>query len=110
MEFKPKSQSIGVCTSSGSVGYSISYGRSDCVTVIAKEASVADGLATSIGNKVNGKLDSDAVENGIVYAKKFKNHFIGALIIVGESIGTIGKLPKIVETNNDYISNDFEEK
>lgn len=117
MEFKPKkNQALGVCTSSGSVGYSISYGRSDCVTVISNQASIADGLATSIGNKINGKLDSDAVKNGLAFAEEFKDHFIGALIIVGESLGTIGKLPKIVETNdksilnnNEFISNDFKE-
>lgn len=111
-EFKNKSknQKMGICTSSGSVGYSISYGRSDSVTVISENASIADGLATSIGNKVNGVLDQDAVENGLIAAEKFKEHFTGALIIVGESIGTIGKLPKIVETNNEKILNSFKEE
>ncbi|WP_297898374.1 UPF0280 family protein [uncultured Methanobrevibacter sp.] len=109
-KYKSKNEKMGICTSSGSVGYSISYGRSDCVTVISKNACIADGLATSIGNNVNGVLDQDAVENGLSAAEEFREHFIGALIIVGESIGTIGKLPKIVETNNEFISNDFEEK
>ncbi|MCL2687926.1 MAG: UPF0280 family protein [Methanobrevibacter sp.] len=100
LEFKPKKKNypLGICSSSASVGYSLSYGRSDCVTVIANQASIADGLATSIGNKVNGKLDSAAVENGLNFAEEFEEYFIGALIIVGETIGTIGKVPKIVET------------
>lgn len=111
LEFKPKkNQPLGVCTSSGSVGYSISYGRSDCVTVISNQTSIADGLSTSIGNRVNGKLDSEAVENGLAYAEKFENHFMGALIIVGESIGTIGDLPKIVETDDKFILNNFDGK
>jgi len=96
-KFTKKNQKFGVCSSSASVGYSISYGRSDCVTVIANQASIADGLATSIANNVNGKLDEDAVENGLLAAEEFREHFIGTLIIVGESIGTLGKLPKIVE-------------
>jgi len=112
LEFKSKKKNcpLGVCSSSASVGYSISYGRSDCVTIIANQASVADGLATSIGNKVNGKLDSDAIENGLTTAEEFREHFIGALIIVKESFGTIGKLPKIVETNNEDVLNNFEEE
>ena len=106
-KFRKKNQKFGVCSSSASVGYSISYGRSDCVTVIANQASVADGLATSIANNVNGKLDKDAVENGLFAAEEFRKHFIGALIIVGESIGTIGKLPKIIETQNTEIKTNF---
>jgi ApbE superfamily uncharacterized protein (UPF0280 family) len=95
-KFKKKNQKFGVCSSSASVGYSLSYGRSDCVTVIAHQASIADGLATSIGNAVNGKKNEDAIENSLITAEKFKEHYIGALIIVGKSIGTIGKLPKII--------------
>lgn len=109
-KFKKKNQKFGVCSSSASVGYSISYGRSDCVTVIANQASVADGLATSIANNVNGKKDEDAVENGLIAAEKFKEHYAGTLIIVGESVGTIGKLPKIVETKNNDININFEDE
>lgn len=108
-KFKKKDQKLGVCSSSASVGYSISYGRSDCVTIIANQASIADGLATSIANDVNGKKDEDAVENGLNTAEQYKKNFIGALIIVGETIGTIGKLPKIIETQNTGINKDFED-
>jgi len=109
LKFKSKNKNypMGVCSSSGSVGYSISYGRSDCVTVIANHASVADGLATSIANEVNGKLDFDAVENGLAKAEEFKESFFGVLIIVGESVGTIGKVP-IVETKDNSIFSNFE--
>ncbi len=100
LEFKNYKTPLGICSSSASVGYSFSYGRSDCVSVIAKKASVADSLATAIANKVNGKLDEDAVINGINASEKFKDDFIGVLIIVGESIATNGRLPKIVEVEN----------
>lgn len=109
-KFKKKYQKLGACSSSASVGYSISYGRSDCVTIIADQASIADGLATSIANSVNGKKDEDAVENGLNAAEQYKENFIGALIIVGETVGTIGKLPKIIETQNTGINKDFEDK
>ena len=97
LEFKNYKYPIGICSSSGTVGYSLSYGRADCVSIIAKKSSIADALATAIANEVNGKTDQKAVENGLTAADKFKNNFIGALIIVGETIGTLGKLPKIIE-------------
>jgi len=109
-KFKKKNQKFGVCSSSASVGYSISYGRSDSVTVITNQASIADGLASAIGNNVNGKLDEDAVENGLLVAEEYRKHFIGALIIVGESIGTIGKVPKIIETESTEINNNIKDK
>ena len=99
-EFKNYKYPIGLCSSSGTVGFSLSYGRSDCVTIIAKKTSIADSLATAIANEVNGKTDNDAVERGLLAADKFRKHFIGGLIIVGEAIGTIGKLPKIIETHD----------
>lgn len=42
----------GVCTSSGTVGHSISFGCADAVTVICERASVADAFATAIANQV----------------------------------------------------------
>jgi len=96
-KFKNFDYPIGICSSSGSVGFSLSYGRSDCVTIIAKRSSIADALSTAIANNVNGITDDDAVEKGLLAADKFKEEFIGGLIIVGEAIGTIGKLPKIIE-------------
>lgn len=109
-EFNNYKYPIGICSSSGTVGFSLSYGRSDCVTIIAKKSSIADSLATAIGNDVNGKTDNEAVERGLLTADKFKEYFIGGLIIVGEAIGTIGKLPKIVENKDEAIFNDFKDK
>jgi len=100
LEFKNYPYPMGICSSSGTVGFSLSYGRSDCVSIIAEKSSVADAIATAVANEVNGKTDEDAVENGLLAAENFKKNFIGALIIVGESIGTIGKLPKIIENPN----------
>lgn len=104
-EFKNYNHPIGICSSSGSVGYSLSYGRSDCVTVISKHGNISDALATAIANEVNGKPNEIAVEKGLNEAEKYKDHFIGALIIVGKSVGTIGKLPKIININKNISIN-----
>ncbi|WP_458403724.1 UPF0280 family protein [Methanobrevibacter sp.] len=97
-EIKARSKPLGICTSSGRIGHSISFGQADSVTVIAKSASLADGLATRIANSANGETSEDKVSNALETAENFREFFRGVLIISDENVGTAGKLPKIVET------------
>lgn len=106
-KLKHEKTPMGVCTSSGTVGHSISFGRADSVTVFAGEASVADALATSIANEVKGKLDADAVGNGLSQAEDFREHMRGVLIIVGESAGMVGKIPQLVKTDKKVVLGDL---
>lgn len=107
--FKIKNEKtpMGICTSSGTVGHSISFGRSDSVTVFADEASIADALATSIANAALGKTDHDAVQNSIERAEDFKNLMKGVLVVVGENAGTLGKIPKLVQTDKKVVIGDL---
>ena len=98
---------MGICTSSGTVGHSISFGRADSVTVFADEASVADALATSIANEAQGNLDHDAVESCISYAENLREYMNGTVVVVGEYAGTIGKVPKMIQTNKKVVLGDF---
>ena len=95
---------LGICTSSGNIGHSISFGASDSVTVISPSPSVADGLATRIGNDVKGIDGEDKVSNAAETAEEFRQHFMGVLIICGNSVATVGRLPKIVETGKFEIN------
>ncbi|MBU4535363.1 MAG: UPF0280 family protein [Euryarchaeota archaeon] len=97
----------GICTSSGTIGHSISFGRSDSVTVFARQASVADALASSIANEANGELDHDAVQNSLERADDFKEYLQGVLVIVGESAGTLGKIPTLVKTDKKRVLGDL---
>lgn len=97
-KLKARKSPLGICSSSSKIGHSISFGQSDSVTIISKSASISDGLATSIGNEIKGTDDEDAINNGLEKAEKYKEHFIGGLLIKGENVGTIGKLPKIIKT------------
>lgn len=97
-KLKPNKKPIGICTSSGKIGHSISFGNSEAVTIISNSASLSDGLATKIANEVKGNTNQEAVENALDYSESYKDLFKGALIISGDSIGTIGKLPKLVQT------------
>ena len=94
---------LGICTSSGKIGHSISFGSSDSVSVISKSPSIADGLATRIANEVNGESSEDKISNALECAENYKEYFNGALIISGENVGTIGKLPKIVESDEFHV-------
>ncbi|MBN1906222.1 MAG: UPF0280 family protein [Deltaproteobacteria bacterium] len=48
---------VGICSSSGKIGHSLSMGNSDVVCVIAKSSALADAAATALGNMVKTKKD-----------------------------------------------------
>ena len=90
---------LGICSSSGKIGHSISFGEADSVTVISKSSSIADGLATRIANEVIGETSEDKLSNALECCEDYREFFDGVLIISQDHVGTVGKLPKIVETN-----------
>jgi len=75
---------LGICTSSSSVGPSVSFGDSDATTIIANSPAIADAFATSLGNLV--KNDEESIEDVIELGKKFKEIY-GICIIVKDKIG-----------------------
>jgi hypothetical protein len=79
---------LGVCTSSGTVGHSLSFGKSDSVTVIAQSTPLADATATATGNLVKKKSD---IGKGLEYAQSIKG-IIGTLIIVDDQFGARGDI------------------
>ena len=82
----PAGKPMAVCTSSGTVGHSLSYGRADAVCVVAGKCALADALATSVGNRVKSKAD---IQPAIEYARTVKG-LDGIVIIVKEQIGMWG--------------------
>jgi ApbE superfamily uncharacterized protein (UPF0280 family) len=79
---------LGVCTSSSSVGHSVSLGCADAVCVIAGSAILADAAATAVGNIV--QTDSD-IRKGLDYGLGIEG-VQGVLIIVGEKFGAQGTI------------------
>ena len=92
---------IGICTSSGTVGHSISFGDSDAVITIADEASIADAAATSIANEVRGSDVESSVKRGLNRADDIPQ-VRGCLIARGKYVGTTGRLPKLVSTSLQF--------
>lgn len=78
----------GVCTSSGTVGHSLSYGLADAVVAIAESAALADAAATAIANKIRSREDiQPALER-----EKSRGKLLGLLIAAGEHLGAWGEL------------------
>ncbi len=102
-QIKPQSKPMGICTSSGNVGHSISFGKSDSVTVFANQSSIADALATSIANNTNGNNAQDMVQNTLYKADDYREFYKGVMVVVDEYAGTIGKIPKLVKTNSKIV-------
>lgn len=87
----PTAMPLGICTSSGTVGHSLSFGRADAVTVLAKSAALADAAATAIGNTVKSKTD---IGCGLDLAGEIEG-LLGAVIIVKDQIGARGEIELI---------------
>ena len=86
---------IGVCTSSGTVGPSISLGKADAAVVAAMSAALADAAATKVGNAV---ITEDDIPGALEIAQTIKG-LTGVVIIKGDQMGVWGKL-EICETDN----------
>ncbi|OGX15076.1 MAG: hypothetical protein A2166_06580 [Omnitrophica WOR_2 bacterium RBG_13_41_10] len=57
LKIKPKKTPIGICTSSGTIGHSLSFGYADSVVILSRNASLADALATATANLIESKQD-----------------------------------------------------
>jgi hypothetical protein len=88
MEMWPEETPIGICTSSGTVGHSLSFGTADAVVVTSKSASFADAAATAICNKVKSV---DDIGDAIKFAQSMPN-INGIVIIKEDRVGIWGKI------------------
>ncbi|MBT8360341.1 MAG: UPF0280 family protein [Desulfobacterales bacterium] len=83
---------LGICTSSGTVGHSMSLGSADSVTVLAASAVMADAAATRLGNEVGtGNNKKDGINRALDVAGRLPD-IRGALVICGEVMGAVGEV------------------
>jgi len=88
LKILPQETPLGICTSSGTVGHSLSLGNSDAVIVISPSTSLADASATAIGNLIKNESD---ISQGIEFAQKVKG-IKGILIIKDNKMGIWGNV------------------
>lgn len=81
---------VGICTSSGTVGHSLSLGDADSVTVIASSTPLADAAATRLGNEVgHGRSGEAGLQNALNKAGDIEG-IRGVVVICGELMGAWG--------------------
>lgn len=88
IEVKKRSTPYGICTSSGTLGHSKSFGTADAATVLAASCPLADAVATALGNRV---LSPDHIKSAIDWGKSIDG-VEGMVIIKGQHIGLWGDL------------------
>jgi ApbE superfamily uncharacterized protein (UPF0280 family) len=79
-------QPLGICTSSGTVGPSFSYGKADAAIILATDALLADAAATALGNRVQTPED---VGPAVEFAATLPG-VSGALAICGRALAAWG--------------------
>jgi ApbE superfamily uncharacterized protein (UPF0280 family) len=88
LEIMPRETPLGVCTSSGTVGHSLSLGSADAVIVLSPSTALADAAATALGNLVK---TADDISEAIGKAQSIEG-LRGLVIIVGDKMGVWGKV------------------
>ena len=89
----------GVCSSSGRIGPSVSFGSGGVCTVFSPSAVLADACATAFGNRVGGcgEEEMSAAAEGIASIAGVE----GCSAIGGGRMAMCGKVPEIVGCGED---------
>ena len=77
---------LGICTSSGTVGPSLSFGKADAVMIICKDCALADTYATAFANRIQTVEDIAPCMEEIGK----KDEILGAICIKDDKIGIHG--------------------
>jgi ApbE superfamily uncharacterized protein (UPF0280 family) len=88
LEINGEETPMGICTSSGTVGHSLSFGKADAVIVLSKSATLADAAATAIGNII---VQPGDIPLGIELAQSIEG-VRGVIIIKDDKMGVWGEV------------------
>lgn len=91
LKIKSSASMVGICTSSGTVGHSISFGHADAATVISNSASLSDAAATALCNSVSDAQSISKAFQSISHVEGIE----GALVIYEDKLATWGRIPEI---------------
>ncbi len=86
LRFNRTEKPFSVCTSSGTVGHSLSFGKADAVCIVSDSALIADAAATAVGNRVRTGRD---IDHAIRFGRGI-NGVDGIVIIQGKDMGLWG--------------------
>jgi len=84
----PAESPLGICTSSGTVGPSISLGKADAVVIKGRNAALADAVATGAANRIQTEKD---LLRAVEYVKTIKG-ITGILAIKDDRMAAWGNI------------------
>ena len=84
----PEQMPAGICTSSATVGHSLSLGKADSVCIISSKASIADAAATALGNKITNQFTFKREIESMKESKDIK----GGVVIIGKTMASWGEI------------------
>jgi ApbE superfamily uncharacterized protein (UPF0280 family) len=82
---------LGICSSSGKIGHSLSMGSADLICLLSQSTVLADGAATALGNKIRSKKDMERLPE---YAGNIDG-ILGGIGIMGDVMATWGDVELI---------------
>jgi ApbE superfamily uncharacterized protein (UPF0280 family) len=88
LKISPENMPLGICTSSATVGHSLSLGQADAVTVVAQSVCLADATATRLGNETKGSRPI----NEVLKVAESIDGIVGVVIIRGKELGAWGQV------------------
>lgn len=88
IKIEPELTPVGLCTSSATVGPSVSLGKADAAVVLAPTATLADAAASAVGNAARGP---DDIEEALAVGMAIPG-VLGVLVIIGDKLGVRGKI------------------
>ncbi len=88
LEIAPGETPVGICSSSGTIGHSVSLGKADTCLVKSRSAALADAYASILGNMVKTKAD---LPLALDLAKSLSD-LDGVLIIIENEMGIWGNI------------------
>lgn len=95
LEIGPRRTILGICTSSATVGPSISLGNADAALVVSEDVALADAAATALGNRITGP---EALPAAFEFLKAIPA-VDGAIGIIGDRMAAWGRVPRIVRAD-----------
>lgn len=88
IEIRPDETPLGICTSSGKVGPSLSFGRADAVVVLSPAVALADAVATACGNLIQS---TDDLARALEFASGIRG-VKGVLVIKDDRLAVWGSV------------------
>ena len=88
LQLDPAPEGLGMCTSAGTVGHSLSFGRADAAVVLSHNTALADAWATATANAAKTSEDIRAA----LSLSERDNDVLGVVVIVGDKLGARGRI------------------